>query len=265
MATRSRPGDTHPRVQRFVKGILALFLLSLPWIGVSGCENMGSENQELLEELAAGQKQILERLDRIEKSQERVAAAAPKPPPQRPQVDFDKVHDIGIGSSPYRGPKDAAVTLVEFSDYQCPHSRNVQSLIDALLQEYPNELKHVFKNYPLSFHKRAEPTARACLAAGLQGKYWEMQALVFANPRALEDSDLKLYAAEIGLDVARFERDFDSQAVKARVTTDMREAQKAQVTGTPTLFLNGKRVRDRSPQAMKQEIEALREAAKKPE
>jgi len=264
MTERATPrAFLHARPPLSLRMLPWVFLLSLPCLWACGCDGTGPGSRELLEQLAAGQKQILERLDRLEKAQEHVAAASRKAPPQRPQVDYDKVHDIQIGASPFRGPQDAVVTLVEFSDFQCPYSQRVQPLIQSLLESYPRDLKHVFKHYPLSFHKRAEPAARACVAAGLQGKFWEMHAKVLENPKKLEDSDLREYAAQIGLNVDRFQRDVESEAVKGQVASDMNEARKVQVTGTPTLFLNGKRVQNRSPEAMKQVIDALREAGKK--
>jgi len=214
--------------------------------------------------LAQGQKQIVVRLDQLEKGQQQVLASSKGASPGRPQVDYNKVYDIPQGTSPFRGPQDAPVTLVEFSDFQCPFCKRTQPLVDSLLEAYPDDLKYVFKNYPLRFHKRAEPAARACVAAGMQGKYWEMHRKIFENPQKLEDSDLEAYATQIGLDVDRFRKDYVSEAAKRQISEDMTEARKAQVTGTPTLFLNGKRVRDRSPEAMKKEIEVLRGARKGP-
>jgi protein-disulfide isomerase len=121
----------------------------------------------------------------------------------------------------------------------------------------------VYKNFPLGFHKEAMPAAKACLAAGLQGKFWEMEEILFKNAKKLEDKDLKNYAKEIGLDLQQFEKDFNSEEVDKLVQEDLAEAKKAKVTGTPTLFLNGKRVQNRSEEAMKQEIKTLLEGKKK--
>ncbi len=183
--------------------------------------------------------------------------------PQRPTVDYSKVYDIKIGQSPVRGAKDAKVTLIEFSDFQCPYSKRVQPLIEKLLKAYPDDLQQVYKNFPLRFHKEAMPAAKACVAAGLQGKFWEMEELIFENPKKLQDKDLKKYAEEIGLDPQQFEKDFNSEEVDKLVQEDLAEAKKAKVTGTPTLFLNGKRVQNRSEEAMKQEIKTLLEGKKK--
>jgi protein-disulfide isomerase len=183
--------------------------------------------------------------------------------PNRPAVDYNKVYDIKVGQSPVRGAKDAKVTLIEFSDFQCPYSKRAQPLIAALLKAYPDDLRHVYKNFPLRFHKEAMPAAKACLAAGLQGKFWEMEAILFENPKNLQDKDLKKYAKEIGLDVDQFEKDFSSEEVDKLVQEDLAEAKKAKVTGTPTLFLNGKRVQNRSEEVMKKDIQTLLEGEKK--
>jgi protein-disulfide isomerase len=136
-------------------------------------------------------------------------------------------------------------------------------LIEKLLEAYPEDLQHVYKNFPLGFHKEAMPAAKACLAADMQGKFWEMEELVFKNPKKLTDEDLKGYAKKIGLDMQRFEKDYKSEEVEKRVKEDMTQARKAQVSGTPTLFLNGKRVKNRSEEAMKGEIKSILEGKKK--
>jgi len=222
------------------------------WLGCEGAVG----TSKTLEEIREGQAKILERLDKIEANQKALASA--KPGRRRPQIDYNTVYNIDIGKSAVRGGKDAKVTLVEFSDIQCPYSQRVQPLIEQLLEAFPNDFQHVFKNFPLSFHKRAKPAANACVAAGLQGKYWEMHALAFKNPKKLDDSDLTGYAKEIGLDVEKFVNDLKGKEVEAMVAKEIADGRKAKVSGTPSLFINGKRVQDRSLEGMKKTIEALR-------
>lgn len=236
-----------------------LLALSLALLACTVETDVGDE----LKELREGQKAMLERIEKIEKTQKEMMAEWQKRFAKRPTIDYNKVYDIEVGRSPVRGAEDAKVTLVEFSDFQCPYSQRAQPLIDALLKAYPDDLRHVYKNFPLRFHKQAMPAAKACLAAGLQGKFWEMEELVFENPKKLEEKDLRNYAKKIGLDVAKFEKDASSEAVQKLVDADLAEAKKAQVTGTPTLFLNGKRVRNRSEEAMKEEINAILEGKEK--
>jgi protein-disulfide isomerase len=244
---------------RFLRIAAGVFFLGTLSLGAA-CDGGGLGNPGALQDLADGQKQIMERLEKVEKSQQEILKSAKAAPRKRRQVDYNKVYDIAVGDSYFRGPKDAKVTLVEFSDFQCPYSKRVQPLITTLLEAYPDDLKHVYKNFPLRFHKRAEPAARACVAAGLQGKFWEMEKVLYDNPKKLEDGDLAAHAKQIGLNVELFEKDFQSEKVKKIVQADLATARKAQVTGTPTLFLNGKRVKDRSPEMMKKTIEALRDA-----
>ena len=244
---------------RFIKaGLLVVVCL-----GLVACTLETDLGPDSLKELREGQKAILERIEKIEKSQQQLLASWKKRFPNRPSVDYNKVYDIKIGESPVRGAKDAKITIVEFSDFQCPYSKRTQPLIETLLKAYPDDLQHVYKNFPLRFHKEAMPAAKACLAAGLQGKFWEMEAIIFENPKKLQDEDLKKYAKKIGLDVQQFEKDYSSEAVDKLVQEDMAEAKKVKVTGTPTLFLNGKRVQNRSEEAMKKEIDTLLEGKKK--
>lgn len=133
--------------------------------------------------------------------------------------------------------------------------------MDQVLKAYPNEVKFVFKEFPLtSIHQNALNAAKAVAAAQKQGKFWEMHDKLFANQRALLPDNLKQYAQEIGLDVAKFEKDMTSPEVQKQIDADMKLAQDAEVRGTPTMFLNGKRVMNRSFEGLKQMIdEALKQ------
>ena len=133
--------------------------------------------------------------------------------------------------------------------------------MDQVLKAYPNEVKFVYKEFPLtSIHQNALNAAKAVAAAQKQGKFWEMHDKLFANQRALLPDNLKQYAQEIGLDVAKFEKDMTSPEVQKQIDADMKLAQDAEVRGTPTMFLNGKRVMNRSFEGLKQMIdEALKQ------
>lgn len=133
--------------------------------------------------------------------------------------------------------------------------------MDQVLKAYPKEVKFVYKEFPLtSIHQNALNAARAALAARKQGKFWEMHDKLFANQRALQADKLKEYAQEIGLDAAKFEQDMGSPDVQKEIDEDGKAAQQAQVSGTPTLFINGKRVMTRSFDGLKQMIdEALKQ------
>ena len=133
--------------------------------------------------------------------------------------------------------------------------------MDQVLKAYPNEVKFVYKEFPLtSIHQNALNAAKAAVAAQKQGKFWEMHDKLFANQRTLSPDNLKQYAKEIELDEAKFEKDMTSPEVQEQLDADMKLAQEADVRGTPTLFLNGKRVMNRSFEGLKQMIdEALKQ------
>jgi len=231
-----------------IMGVTVTAALIISLIGGISCNPPGAVDQKGIKELQKNQKEILTRLDKLEK----ILSGR-----KRPQVDYNKVHDIKLTDSYFRGPKDAKATLVEFSDFQCPYSKRVLPLVQDLLDTFPKDLKHVYKHFPLGFHKRAVPASKACIAAGMQGKFWEMQDILYKNAKALEDKDLIKYAEKIELNVEQFEKDLKSEKVAKFVKDDIAEARRVKVTGTPTLFLNGKRVKNRQADAMKKVIEDI--------
>jgi protein-disulfide isomerase len=216
-------------------------------------------SNEDLKQIQESQRLILAKLGDLEKKIEQGARPAPA---ARPQVDPNKVYDIPIGTSPVKGPADAKVTLVEFSDFQCPFCAQVPPLVAEVLKAYPTDVKFVYKQFPLtSIHRMAMGAARAAVAAQKQGKFWEMHDTLFANQKQLQPDKLKQYAQEIGLNVEQFEKDMSSPEVQKQIDDDMKLAAQSQVTGTPTLYLNGKRVVNRSAEGIKQMVD---EALKQP-
>jgi protein-disulfide isomerase len=133
--------------------------------------------------------------------------------------------------------------------------------VDQVLKAYPNDVKFVYKQFPLtSIHPHAMGASKAALAAGKQGKFWEMHDKLFENNRALQPEKLKEYAQQIGLDAAKFEQDMNSPEIQKQIDEEMKLAQQSEVSGTPSLFLNGKRVMNRSFEGLKQMIdEALKQ------
>jgi protein-disulfide isomerase len=135
-------------------------------------------------------------------------------------------------------------------------------LVDQILTQYPKEVKFVYKEFPLPMHQNAMNAARAAIAAQRQGKFWEMHDKLFANQRELQMEKLKEFAQQIGLDMAKFEQDMVAPEVQKQIDADKQLATQAQVTGTPTLFVNGKRVTNRSVDGLKSMIdEALKAKA----
>ena len=173
--------------------------------------------------------------------QSSLQAAAPAPQPARAKrPDPNRRYEINIAGSPSMGPKDAKVTIVEFSDFQCPFCAKVVPTIRQIEKEYDGQVRVVFKHLPLSIHSKAKPAALAAEAAYRQGKFWEMYALIFANQREMSPEKYVEYAAQLGLDVDRFKRDMASADVRRKVDADAAEAASLGVTGTPGFFINGK-------------------------
>ena len=140
------------------------------------------------------------------------------------------------------GAPDAALTLVEFADYECPFCGRVYGVIKALQQVLGPRLRVVFRNFPLpSSHAHAVLAAEAAEAAGAQGRFWPMHDQLFEHQDALDFSDVVHYAADLGLDLRQFEEDVRTHRFLARVRADLRSGAHSGVDGTPTLFLNGRR------------------------
>ena len=158
------------------------------------------------------------------------------------RFDPDKVRNVPIGDSPTRGSSSAPVVLVEFADFTCPHCQGLAPALDKFVDEHSMQVRFVYKFMPLNGmgHERAEPAARAAWAAGMQGKFWEMHHKLFASPDHLEQGDFEAYAKELGLDVAKFRTDMQSQATTDHLAADRKLADSLEVKGTPTLYINGR-------------------------
>jgi len=138
------------------------------------------------------------------------------------------------------GPESAPVTLIEYGDYECPYCREAYVVVAEALQELGDSLRYVFRNFPLTdIHPHADRAAQAAEAAGAQGRFWEMHAVLFENQDALEDKDLIAYARELDPDVARFRDDLTNRKYGLRVKQDFLSGIDSGVNGTPTFFING--------------------------
>lgn len=139
------------------------------------------------------------------------------------------------------GPADAPVTIVEFSDFQCPACGSQHPELQKLLSAYPTQVRFVYRHFPLPQHTYATPAAKASEAAGLQGKFWEMHDQLFSHQDKLKDEDIRGYAQSLGLDMNKFESDWQSQAVSDKVNADRLAGSGLDINSTPTSFINGKR------------------------
>jgi protein-disulfide isomerase len=156
------------------------------------------------------------------------------------RFDPSSVRTLPVDGSPTKGPDDAPVTIVELADFECPHCRDAVPLMDAVLAAHPGKVRLIYKSYTLPFHAHGEPAARAAFAAGPQGKFWEMEHLLFERQEHLEQGDLERYARMLKLDVPRWKVDMDSPAVKERIDHDRKLGEELKLKGTPTIYVNGR-------------------------
>jgi protein-disulfide isomerase len=151
---------------------------------------------------------------------------------------------IDTRNEPYKGPENAEITLVVFSDYQCPYCSRLEPALKQIQQKYGNKVKTVFRDFPLSqIHPNAIKSAEAAGCASEQGKFWEMHDKMFSDQRALAPTALKRSAAEVGMDEGKFAECLDSGRKAVEWQRDMRDGQRYGVTGTPSVFINGRMFR----------------------
>jgi len=223
---------------------------------ISGCAQKSD-----VEAVQVTQKEILAKLEKMEKDQAtlltKVQAGAPAAAAARPQVDPNKVYEIPVGNSSVRGPKNAPVTIVMFSDFQCPFCAQAITIVDEALKQYkPTEVKFIMKQFPLrQIHPNAEPAAEAAIAASRQGKFWEMHDELYKNNKNLTPETIKGIAEKIGLDTKKWEADKSSPDVKKQIDDELALGQKVDVRGTPSFFINGKTAQNRSIDGFKAQID----------
>jgi protein-disulfide isomerase len=153
-------------------------------------------------------------------------------------LEPSRVEVAAIG--PAKGPDDAVVTIVEFSDFQCPFCQRVVPTIDQIAAKYPTQVRIVFRNLPLSnIHPRAQAAAEAAACANNQGNFWDYHDLIFANNRALSNEDFESYAAELGLEMTTFRQCVQNREAQQIVDADTAAAEKLQISGTPSFLVNG--------------------------
>jgi len=152
----------------------------------------------------------------------------------------DQVKNIDLDGSPSKGSTGAAVVVVEFADFECPHCGAMRPVIDDAFKRFDPQMRFVFKNFPLSMHQYAEKAARAAVAAYKQNKFWEMHEQLFEHQQQLEPSNVEGLAKALGLDMPRFIQDRDSEATADFVTRDRKQGEGLEISSTPTIFINGR-------------------------
>ncbi len=160
-------------------------------------------------------------------------------------LPMPRVQVAAVG--PSKGDPKAPITIIEFSDFQCPFCSRAEQVVDQVMAAYPGKIRVVFRDFPLAFHPNAQKAAEGALCAGDQGKYWEMHGKLFANQSALDVPALKTYAKDLGIDGDKFGKCLDGGTKAKEVEASMKAGSDVGVTGTPAFFINGQRLTGAQP------------------
>ena len=166
------------------------------------------------------------------------------------------IQNVSVDDDPARGDAVAPVTVVEFTDFQCPACAAMHPVLEEVLKSYGNKVRFVVRDFPLNQHENARKAAEAANAANAQGKFFEYIAVLFKNQKALDIPSLKKYASELGLDRARFDAALDRGVYAAEVEKDIADGEMYGVGSTPTIFINGVQLKVLSADGLKQAIDA---------
>jgi protein-disulfide isomerase len=218
--------------------------IGLSALVLTGCQGSGSfaKLQESLAEIQAKQDTILAKLGEVE-TKIGQAPARPGADPKGPKPgapDPKLTYKVDLGDAHTKGSANAKVTIVEWSDFQCPFCSRVVPTMKELEQAYGDDLRIAFKHNALPMHNRAKAAAIAAEAAGKQGKFWEMHDKLFANAKELTDENFVKWAEEIGLDAAQFKKDLADPALAKKVDDNQAQGGKLGARGTPAFFVNGR-------------------------
>lgn len=229
--------------------IVAMAILAASLVACNQASAGGSFNQQArLDSLEKNFNQLKEDFDVIVYALDKRGISLDQ---ARAEMEADnKVWDIPDDNSPIFGnTKDPKLTIVEFTEFQCPYCSRIAPVMKELNQKYPDKIKFVYKHFPLSFHSNAKAAAAASIAAQNQGKFWEFRYALAPHSRELSDSTYIAIATEIGLDIEKFKKEMvlDS-AMEARIDKDFQLGVKVGVQGTPNFYINGKRQDRFSPE-----------------
>lgn len=166
--------------------------------------------------------------------------------------------DVSVKDAPIKGDANAPITIVEFSDFECPFCDRANPTIAKVMKEYKGKVKLAFRHNPLPFHKNAKPAAKAAMAAHRQGKFWEMHDKLFAHQRELTPANFEKFAKELKLDLAKFKKDMADPALDKQIDADAEFARSNQAGGTPSFFIDGVLLVGAQPfEAFQEVIDAL--------
>ncbi|MBN8555306.1 MAG: thioredoxin domain-containing protein [Deltaproteobacteria bacterium] len=210
-------------------------LTVLGTIGLSGCQNMMDK--------AIDSYMDRKGVDAVEKVIDKIVAKKREEARKQDEPSLEdrlkKRVDVNIKGAPVKGTEGAPITIVEFSDFQCPFCKRVLPTVQQVMKDYQGKVKIAFKHNPLPFHPNAMPASKAAIAAGNQGKFWEMYEKLFANQQELTEANFKKWAKELKLNPAKFEKDMKDPATQKQIEEDMNFARANGAGGTPSFFING--------------------------
>ncbi len=232
-----------------------------PHFFVNGEVVNGAQPLPQFAEVVERQLELLEELEADGVDEDELYAAAvqhnlggdddPEPQREREQPEQDDSFDtdkLAVGDSYIKGDEDAPVTIYEFSSFQCPFCARARDTTERILEEYEGDVRLVYKNFPLGMQEHSEPASRAAVAAGEQGSFWEMYDKIYDNQSRLgEDGLFEELAREIGLNIDRFNQDYESDAVAQQVREEQSMGQDLGVRGTPHFFVNDESLRGAQP------------------
>lgn len=229
--------------------IVAMAFLVVGLVGCNQASAGGSFNQQArLDSLEKDFKVVKEEFEIIKYALDKRGISLEQ---ARAEMEADnKVWDIPDEDSPVFGnTKNPKLTIVEFTEFQCPYCSRIAPTMKDLMDKHPGEIKFIYKNFPLSFHANAKPAAAAAIAAQKQGKFWEYRYALAPHSRELTDSTFEAVAKEVGLNIEQFNKDrVLDDAMNARIQKDFDLGVKVGVQGTPNFYINGKRQDRFSPE-----------------
>lgn len=228
--------------------LLRRFLLSM-WLSLSVATAAGAQTappkpnfeKQVLEIIRRNPEAILESVGTYQATRERQQFIAEFEKSLKEPVKLD------LKNAPALGPQNAPLTLVEFSDFQCPYCIQSQETLAALKEKYKGQLRLIYVNLPLPIHPQSRPAAQAAWAAGQQGKFFEYHDQLFALKGEIAPTSFEQLARDLKLDVERFNKDRNSSQAAAYVDGDVQMAQRLRIDGTPAFYLNGGRIQGARP------------------
>jgi protein-disulfide isomerase len=168
---------------------------------------------------------------------------------------LDFVQEINTSGSPFKGAADAPVSIVLFTDFQCPYCARIVPVLNQVIEKNKGKVKLILKNFPLNTHQFARKAAAAALAAGRQGKFWELHDRLFQNYNRLNDQVVQEQAQQLGLDLQKFQKDMNDPQIAQAINQDYQDGVKAGVRGTPTIYVNGALLRNSNPEGFQAAID----------